>query len=121
MSLDAGSDAEAMTVILGVMGDLQQRIEDDAVRRAKNHIKGQVVLGMESPTSRMHALGRAVIMEMPVLTVDEVLARIDAVTTDDVRAAVQRYYDPQKWSTTCIGPRAEPFRAVTGEFAWEER
>ncbi len=112
---------EAMTVILGVLGDLQQRIDDDAVRRAKNHIRGQVVLGMESPTSRMHALGRAVIMEMPVLTVDELLARIDAVTTDDVRAAVLRYYDLQKWSTTCIGPRAEPFRAVTREFAWEER
>lgn len=112
---------EAMKVILGVLGDLQQDIDDDAVRRAKNHLKGQLVLSMESPTSRMHALGRAVIMEMPVLTVDDVLGLIDAVTKDDVMKAVRRYYDPKKWSTACIGPRAEPFKAVTQDFIWEER
>src|SRR5665811_1744382 len=89
--------------------------------RAKNHLKGTLVLSMESPSSRMQTLGRAVLMEMPVLTVDEVLERIDAVTHDDVMAAVRRYYDPKKWSTVCIGPRPEPFRAVTEGFAWEER
>ena len=113
--------AEAMTVILGVLEGLPDGIDDDDVRRAKNHLKGQLVLSMESPSSRMHALGRASIMEMPVLSVDEVLAQIDAVTKDDVEAAVRRYYDPRKWSTTCIGPRAEPFRAVTQSFIWEER
>ena len=55
------------------------------------------------------------------LTVDEVLERIDAVTHDDVMEAVRRYYDPKRWSTVCIGPRPEPFRAVTKGFAWEER
>ena len=43
------------------------------------------------------------------------------VTHDDVMAAVRRYYDPKKWSTVCIGPRPEPFRAVTESFDWEER
>ena len=112
---------EAMKVILGVLDGLPDDIDDDAVRRAKNHLKGQLVLSMESPSSRMHALGRSAIMEMPVLSVDEVLAQIDAITKDDVRAAVRRYYDPRKWSTTCIGPRVEPFQAVTQGFDWEER
>jgi predicted Zn-dependent peptidase len=112
---------EAMTVILSVLRDMQEAVSDEAVRRARNHLKGQLVLSMESPGSRMHSLGRAVLMEMPVLTVDEVLARIEAVTTDDVMAAVRRYYDLGRWSTACIGPRAEPFRTVTEGFAWEER
>jgi predicted Zn-dependent peptidase len=112
---------ESMRVILGVLGDLEAEIDDEAVRRARNHLKGQLVLSMESPTSRMHVLGRAVIMEMPVLTVDEVLARLDAVTKEDVVAAVRRYYDPKKWSTTCIGTRPEPFQAVTRDFAEEDR
>ena len=76
---------------------------------------------MESPGSRMQALGRSVLMELPVLSVDEVLQRIDAVTNDDVMAAVRRYYDPQKWSTVCIGPQPEPFRAAAEGFTWEER
>lgn len=113
--------AEAMEVILRVLGELQDDIDDDAVRRAKNHLKGQLVLSMESPSSRMHALGRAVIMDLPVLTVDDILARIEAVTKEDVMAAVHTYYDPQKWSMTCIGPEADPFRAAAEGFTWEGR
>jgi predicted Zn-dependent peptidase len=112
---------EAMTVILGVLERLPKDISAAAVKRAKNHLKGQLVLSMESPGSRMHSLGRAVLMDQPVLSVDEVLAHIDAVTHDDVVAAVRRYYDPASWSTVCIGPRPEPFRAVTDGFSWEER
>ncbi|MEZ5125773.1 MAG: pitrilysin family protein [Thermoleophilia bacterium] len=111
---------EAMKVILDVMSKLVDDIDDDAIEHAKNHLKGQLVLSMESPSSRMHALGRAVIMDLPVLTVDEVLAQLEAVTREDVLRAVRRYYDPKKWSTTCIGPRVEPFRAVTQDFVWEE-
>ena len=112
---------EALGVILEVLRDLGEDIAEEAIARAKNHLKGQLVISMESPGSRMQSLGRAVLMEQPILTVDEVLERIDAVTHDDVMAAVRRYYDPKKWSTVCIGPRPEPFRAMTGGFDWEER
>jgi len=112
---------EAMTVILEALGDLERSMTASAIDRAKNHLKGQLVLSMESPGSRMQTLGRAVLLEQPVLTVDEVLARIEAVDHDAVVAAVRRYYDPATWSTACIGPRPEPFRAVTEGFVWEER
>jgi predicted Zn-dependent peptidase len=112
---------EAADVILGVLHDLERDVADEAITRAKNHLKGQHVLSMESPGARMQSQGRAVLTGQPVLTVDEVLARIDAVTHDDVMTAVRRYYDPDKWSTVCIGPRPEPFRAVTDGFEWEER
>jgi predicted Zn-dependent peptidase len=112
---------ESMEVIQEVLRDFGQDIAEEAVTRAKNHLKGQLVLSMESPTSRMQSLGRAVLMEMPVLSLDEVLARIDAVTHDDVMATVRRYYDPKKWSVVCIGPRPEPFRAAAQGFTWEER
>ena len=113
--------AEAMEVILHVLAELKADIDDDAVQRAKNHLKGQLVLSMESPSSRMHALGRSVIMDLPVLSVDEILARIDAVAKDDVMQAVSTYYDPAKWSMACIGPKAAPFRAAADGFIWEER
>ena len=112
---------EAVEVILEVLGELATGVADDAIERAKNHLKGQHVLSMESPGARMQSQGRAVLTGQPVLTVDEVLARIDAVTRDDVTTAVGRYYDPEKWSTVCIGPRPEPFAAVTEGFRWEER
>ena len=110
-----------MEVILELLHDLESDISDEAITRAKNHLKGQHVLSMESPGARMTSLGRFVLSEQPILTVDEVLARIDAVTHDDVMTAVRRYYDPRSWSTVCIGPHREPFRAITEGFAWEER
>ena len=112
---------EAMQVILETLAGLEAEMTDAAISRAKNHLKGQLVLSMESPGARMQTLGRAVLLEQPVLTVDEVLARIDAVDRDAAVAAVRRYYDPETWSTACIGPQPEPFRAVTQGFVREER
>jgi predicted Zn-dependent peptidase len=110
---------EAMAVILDVLGETAGGFSDEAITRAKNHLKGQLVLSMESPTSRMQALGRSILMEMPVLSVDEVLAKIDAVNAEDVHEAARRYYDLSTWSTACIGPDPEPFRAVAAGFEWE--
>ncbi len=113
--------SEAFTIVLDVLHDLESDLSDEAVERAKNHLKGQTVLNMESPGSRMQALGRSILMGMPVLTVDDILARIDGVTRDDVLAAAARYYDPAGWSATCIGPDLGPLHGVTDGFIWEER
>jgi predicted Zn-dependent peptidase len=112
---------EALEVILEVLTRLEDEIDEAAVDRARNHLKGQTVLSMESPGSRMQSLGRAVLMGLPVLSVDEVLAKIDAVSVADARAAARRYWDLDKWSTACIGADPEAFRAATQGFAWEER
>ena len=95
---------------------------DTAITRAKNHLKGQLVLSMESPGARMQSLGRAVLLEQPVLTVDEVLERIDAVDRDAVIAAVRRYYDPE---TRGRRPASGHSRSRSGpsprSSSWEER
>ena len=65
-----------------------------------------------APAARMQSLGRAVLMDQPVLTRRRDAARRSTrsrTTTSWPRCA--RYYDPAKWSTVCIGPRA---RAVPG-------
>ena len=112
---------DALRVILEVLGGLEDEITEAAVTRARNHLKGQTVLSMESPGSRMQSLGRSVLMDLPVLSADDVLELIDAVSIDDARAAVRRYWDLATWSTACIGPDPEPYRAVTQGFAWEEQ
>ncbi len=119
-SRDEEGMVEAIEVILGVLDEFQEQVDEDAVTRAKNHLKGQMVISMDSPGSRMGSLGLPVLTDQPVLSLEEVLERIDAVTHDDVMAAARRYYDQSQWSTACIGPRREPFRAVTDGFDWGE-
>jgi predicted Zn-dependent peptidase len=59
-------------------------ISAEELARAKGQLRGSLVLGLEDTGSRMSRLGKAELVHGELLTVDEVLARIDAVTLDDV-------------------------------------
>ena len=111
---------EAMSVILDELAAVARDLPADEIARNKNHLRGQLVLGMESPTSRMQLLGRSVLMGLELLTVDDILHKLEAVTREDVADVAAKYYDAAQWSTTCIGANPEHFRAVTGGFDWEE-
>jgi predicted Zn-dependent peptidase len=60
-------------------------LTDEELRRAKGQMRGSLVLGLEDTGSRMSRLGKAELVYGELLEVDEILARIDAVTLDDVR------------------------------------
>lgn len=60
-------------------------ITDDELARAKGQSRGSLVLGMEDTGSRMSRIGKSELMHGELLSVDEVLARVNAVTREDVR------------------------------------
>lgn len=61
-------------------------ISDEEIARGKGQLKGSLVLGLEDTGSRMSRIGKSELVYGELLTVDEVIGRIDAVTPDDVRA-----------------------------------
>ncbi len=61
-------------------------VGDEEVRRGKGAVRGSLVLGLEDTGDRMSRLGKAELVHGEVLTIEQLLARIDAVTPDDVRA-----------------------------------
>ncbi|MGB8650743.1 MAG: pitrilysin family protein [Mycobacteriales bacterium] len=61
-------------------------LTDEEVVRAKGQLRGSLVLGLEDTGAQMSRIGKAELVHGEVLAVDELLARIDAVTPDDVRA-----------------------------------
>ncbi len=61
-------------------------ITDDELARAKGQSRGSLVLGMEDTGSRMSRIGKSELVHGELLSVDEILARVDAVTLDDVQA-----------------------------------
>src|SRR4051794_22087331 len=103
--------AQAMEVI----GDELRKLRDDGVgadelERAKENVKGRTVLSMESMLARMNRLGSSVLTGIPLLSLDEVLARTDAVTADDIAALVEEYYDPSRLSAAAVGGDEEVFK-----------
>jgi predicted Zn-dependent peptidase len=100
---------------LRVVADELERLRqdppsEDELARSKENVKGRVVLSLESTAARMNRLGASVLADMPLLTVDEVIERIDAVTLDDVAALARDLFAPQRLSAAGIGADAGAFR-----------
>src|SRR5437867_2939413 len=81
-------------------------LTDDELERAKGHLKGSLVLSLEDTSGRMSRVGRSEISHGEILTVDEVLARTDAVTKEDAEA-VGRDVFSRPMALTVIGPFEE--------------
>jgi predicted Zn-dependent peptidase len=71
--------------------------------RAKGHMKGALVLSQEDPGGRMSRLGKSEIGHGEVLTLSQMIRRIDAVTLEDARRAAERVLS-QPMSLTVLGP-----------------
>lgn len=70
----------------------------------KRQLKGQVMLSLESTGARLHRLAAFALHEEPFLGLDDVLARIEAVTEDDVRRVASEYFDPDRHLELRLGP-----------------
>ena len=87
-------------------------ITEEELERARDNVKGRIVLSLESTAARMNRLGSSVLAGLPLLTVDEVLAKVEAVSMDEVRALASEFYAPDTLSAAGIGPDEEAFRAA---------
>jgi predicted Zn-dependent peptidase len=93
----------------------EEALPADELRRAKDHLKGRLVLGMESSGTRMNRIGRAVLTGTELLTVDEIIERVEAVTADDVAALAQEHWSPGAMSVAAIGPDGDAIRGAVEE------
>jgi predicted Zn-dependent peptidase len=87
-------------------------ISEDELARAKESVKGRMVLSAESTAARMGRIGKAVLFDTPLLTIDELLERVDAVTREDVAELAREFYAPESLSAAAIAPDADRFRAA---------
>jgi predicted Zn-dependent peptidase len=85
---------------------------EEELARSKENVKGRVLLALESTTARMNRLGASVLADMPMLGVDEVEARIDGVTLDDLRGLAAELLAPERLSAAGIGADESAFRAA---------
>ena len=96
-----------------VIGLLRRELEDVAsgglteeeFERARGHVKGSLVLGLEDPGGRMSRLGKSEIAHGEILSVSQTLARIERVTLDDARRVAERVLS-QPMTLTVLGPFA---------------
>ena len=64
-------------------------LRDEEIERAKGQARGSMVLGLEDPGARMTRIGKSELAYGEILGVDDLLARVDAVTAADVTALAE--------------------------------
>ena len=78
--------------------------------RAQENLKGRLLLSLESTSNRMTRLGKATVTDTPLLEIDEVVRRLEAVTSDEVAALAADLFARGRLSAAGIGPDEGAFR-----------
>jgi predicted Zn-dependent peptidase len=108
LSIYAGCANEAVAELIDVVvAELRQlrgeRVGEEELRRAKDHLKGSLMLNLESTSSRMSHLARQEIYRDRTDTLDEMLAAIERVTSDDVHRLAGRLFSTGTLGITVLG------------------
>ncbi|HEX8075043.1 MAG TPA: pitrilysin family protein [Thermoleophilaceae bacterium] len=102
---------EAMDVIAAELRRVvDEPVSDEELTRAKENVKGRMVLSFESTLTHMNRLGGSLLMGVPLMTLDEMIAAIDAVTLDDVSALAGELFDPTRLSAAGVGGQESLFK-----------
>ena len=115
IAMYVGTRADNVDEACEIIGRELELLRSDGVgaeelARAKEHVKGRTVLALESTPGRMGRNARSALFEMPFLTIDETIAKVDAVSADDIAELAGELYAPEKLSAACIGAEEKRFR-----------
>jgi predicted Zn-dependent peptidase len=100
--------------IATIATELERFVEDPAsgeeLTRSKENLKGRMVLSLESTAARMNRLGSSVLAELPILSVDEILEKVDGVKVDDLRELASELFASERLSIAGVGTDEGVFR-----------
>jgi predicted Zn-dependent peptidase len=108
LSIYAGTARETIEQVLGlVLAEFRslkgQPVTEDELRRAKDHLKGSLMLSLESTSSRMSHLARQEMYFGRFFSLDELLASVERVTRDEVHQIACEFFRPERIAVTVLG------------------
>ena len=108
LSVYAGTSRESAAQLIRSVTEEFRRIRQEGVsaeelRRAKDHLKGSMMLSLESTSARMSNLARQAMYFNRFLSLDEMLAAIEVVTREEVLAIARDFFEPGQVALTVLG------------------
>ena len=82
----------------------QGPVTESELRRAKDHLKGSLVLSLESSGSRMSSLARQEIYFGKFFTIEELQTAVEAVTREQIQQIARECFQPEKIAVSVVGP-----------------
>jgi len=104
---------EVTELILKEIHMLKDTVSEEELERAKNQLKGNIILGLESSSSRMNNIARQEIYYGKYYSPKEIMAEIDSITLKQIRELAERIVKKEWFSLTVHGPvREEDLRGI---------
>jgi len=79
-------------------------VSDDELKKAKDQLKGNIMLSLESSSSRMNQLAKQEMYFNRYFSLDEIIDEIEKVTADDIRSLSNRLFDNSFLNLAVLGP-----------------
>ncbi len=95
---------EVTELIIAEMDRFAETVTDDEITAAKSHLKGNIILGLESTNNRMNNLARQEISFGKFISPEEIMRSIDRVSRSQVRDLAARIFDRRRMAMTVYGP-----------------
>jgi predicted Zn-dependent peptidase len=101
-----GNVEEAVRVIVEQLGRvMDEEVEQEELVRTKQQLKSSTLLALESTSARMNRIGRSVITGAELLTPEEISARIEAVTPQDIARLAKEHLRTDHMYLSAVGPK----------------
>jgi predicted Zn-dependent peptidase len=102
--------ADALAITAEQIAELSGgNLEARELERAKENVKGRVLLSMESTSTHMNRLGKSLVTDSEILSLDRVVAELEAVEAELVADLAATLLAPERLSAAGIGPSEERF------------
>ena len=103
----ATSPETAAQVVRSIVQEFRElkenAVDPEELRRAKDHLKGSLMLSLESTGSRMSSLARQYMNFGKFFTLDEIIAKIEAVTAEDLMDISRKFFRTDDIALTVLG------------------
>ena len=108
MAIYAGTSTESAGKVIELIVEefrelKEKQVPAEELRRAKDHLKGSFMLGLESTSSRMGNLARQEMYFKRFFTLDEMVQSIEEVTAEQVQRIAQEFFDPKNITLAMLG------------------
>ena len=101
-----GNIGEAVKVIAEQLERIREEpVSDEELERTKQQLKSSTLLALESTAARMNRIGRSVITGSELLTPEEISARIEAVSPEDIRRLARKHLNLDNMYLSAVGPK----------------
>ncbi len=109
IAIYAGTRESNLNKVLNIIADeliniVDKGVTEEEFNRSREHLKGRLVLGLESARNRMTRLGKSALIHEDIISVNELIAKIMAVSRDDVNKLAKKILRMDKMVLTIIGP-----------------